>query len=54
MFNITEEQRKQLLQYMWNRPYGEVTQHITMLVQLKNIQEKKDDGEKKDVPKVSG
>jgi hypothetical protein len=54
MFNLTEEQRKQLLQYMWNRPYGEVTQHIAMLVQLKNIQEKKDDNVKKDVPKVSG
>jgi len=54
MFNITEEQRKQLLQYMWNRPYGEVTQHIAMLVKLENIQEKKNDGGKKDVPKVSG
>ena len=42
MFNITEEQRKQLLQ------------HIAMLASLKNIQEKKDDGGKKDVPKVSG
>jgi len=59
MFNITEEQRKQLLQYMWNRPYGEVAQLITMLASLKgkekeNIQEKKNDGGKKDVPKVSG
>ena len=24
MFTLTEEQRKQLLQYMWQRPYGEV------------------------------
>jgi len=54
MFNITEEQRKQLLQYMWNRPYGEVTQHIAMLVKLETIQEKKNDSGKKDVPKVSG
>ena len=23
MFTLTEEQRKQLLQYMWQRPYGE-------------------------------
>jgi hypothetical protein len=54
MFNITEEQRKQLLSYMWARPYGEVAGLIAMLVGLKNIQEKKDDGGKKDVPKVSG
>ena len=52
MFNITEEQRKQLLQYMWNRPYGEVAQHITMLIKLETIQEKKDDKAKKDVPKL--
>ena len=42
MFSITEEQRKQLLQYMWNRPYGEVATHIAMLASLKNIEEKKD------------
>jgi len=41
MFNITEEQRKQLLQYMWNRPYGEVAQHITMLASLKNVEQEK-------------
>jgi len=41
MFNITEEQRKQLLQYMWNRPYGEVAQHITMLASLKNADQEK-------------
>ena len=54
MLNITEEQRKQLLSYMWNRPYGEVAQHIAMLVKLETIQEKKNDSGKKDVPKVSG
>jgi len=59
MLNITEEQRKQLLSYMWNRPYGEVAQHIAMLASLKGreqetIQEKKNDNGKKDVPKVSG
>ena len=58
MFNITEEQRKQLLQYMWNRPYGEVAQLITMLASIKNtqenIQENKNGQAKKDVPKVSG
>jgi len=54
MLNITEEQRKQLLAYMWARPYGEVAQHIAMLVKLETIQEKKNDSGKKDVPKVSG
>ena len=48
MFTLTEEQRKQLLAYMWNRPYGEVATHIAMLASLKNIEEKKD-GSKKDL-----
>jgi len=54
MFKLTEDQRKQLLSYMWARPYGEVAQHIAMLVKLETIQERKNDGGKKDVPKVSG
>ncbi len=32
---ITEEQRKQLLQYLWSKPYGEVAQIIAMLASLK-------------------
>ena len=35
MFELTEEQRKQLLQYLWTRPYGEVAAIIAMLVSLK-------------------
>ena len=31
---ISEEQRKQLLSYMWRRPYGEVASLIAMLVGL--------------------
>ena len=31
---ISEEQRKQLLSYMWKRPYGEVASLISMLVNL--------------------
>ena len=46
---ITEEQRKQLLQYMWARPYGEVATHIAMLASLKPTESKKDDKPKKDL-----
>ncbi len=60
MFTLTEEQRKQLLQYMWARPYGEVAQHIAMLASLQpqttsstmettQLVEKKNDGSKKDL-----
>ena len=35
MFELTEEQRKQLLQYLWTRPYGEVANIIGMLASLK-------------------
>ena len=60
MFTYTEEQRKQLLQYMWARPYGEVAQHIAMLASLQpqttsstmettQLVEKKNDGSKKDL-----
>ena len=31
---ISEEQRKELLSYMWRRPYGEVAQLIAMLASL--------------------
>ena len=34
MFEITEDQRKQLLAYMWSRPYGEVAQLVAMLASL--------------------
>jgi len=48
MFTLTEEQRKQLLQYFWAKPYGEVAQHIAMLASLKST-ESKDDKPKKDL-----
>ena len=35
MFELTEEQRKQLLQYLWTRPYGEVATISAMLASLK-------------------
>ena len=37
MFELTEEQRKQLLQYMWTRPYGEVATLVGMLASLKTL-----------------
>tara|TARA_Y100000401_G_C8205333_1_gene165686 strand:+ start:440 stop:595 length:156 start_codon:yes stop_codon:yes gene_type:complete len=50
MYSITEEQRKQLLEYMINRPYKEVASYVSMLASLKkNIEEKKDDKSKKDM-----
>ena len=49
MFILTEEQRKQLLQYMWARPYGEVASHIAMLASLKPNKVEKDDKPKKDL-----
>ena len=55
MFSITEEQRKQLLQYMWNRPYGEVAALIAILASLEPLKtESKNGKDKKDVSKVSG
>ena len=36
MFELTEEQRKQLLQYMWTRPYGEVATLVGLLASLKD------------------
>ena len=32
--DLSEEQRKQLLSYMWSKPYGEVAQLIQMLASL--------------------
>jgi hypothetical protein len=52
MFTLTEEQRKQLLSYMWARPYGEVATHIAMLASLapiKPTENKKNDESKKDL-----
>ena len=36
MFELTEEQRKQVLSYLWSRPYGEVASIIGMLASLKS------------------
>ena len=46
MLNITEEQRKMLLDYMARRPYAEVYQLISMLFALKPNKEKKEEDKK--------
>mgnify|MGYP003134611292 CR=1 FL=1 len=43
MLNITEEQRKMLLDYMARRPYAEVYQLISMIMSLKSNKEKKEE-----------
>ena len=49
MLNITEEQRKMLLDYMARRPYAEVYQLIAMIMSLKPIENsKKKEEDKKD------
>ena len=48
MFEITTEQRKQLLQYFWKIPYGESAALVNMLASLPEIKkDKKDDKDKK-------
>ena len=49
MFKLTEEQRKELIAYMYRRPYGEVAQLIAMLASLKPNKVEKDDKPKKDL-----
>lgn len=39
-FLISEEQRQELLKYMWTRPYGEVYRLMEILLK---IQERKDE-----------
>ena len=54
-FIITKDQRKEILKYMWTRPYGEVAALIAVLAGLQPTESKKDNGkDKKDMSKVSG
>ena len=46
MFNIKQEERAKLLDYMSKRPYAEVYVLIAMLVGLKPIKEKKEEDKK--------
>ena len=47
MFVISDEQRKQLLQYLMARPYAEVTQLVALLASLKPMES--NDKSKKDL-----
>ena len=49
MFKLTIEQRKQLLQYFWTRPYGEVAALVNMLAALQEKNQDKDDKNKKNL-----
>jgi|TARA_R100000655_G_scaffold104484_1_gene151745 hypothetical protein len=49
MFTLTIEQRKQLLQYFWTRPYGEVAALVNMLAALQEKNQDKDDKNKKNL-----
>ena len=49
MYTISEEQRKQLLQYFWTRPYGEVAALVNMLAALQEKNQDKDDKNKKNL-----
>ena len=47
MFNITQEERAKLLDYMSKRPYAEVYTMVAMIVSLKPLEEEKKDKPKK-------
>ena len=44
MLEITDDQRKQLLEYLARRPYVEVATLIGMIASLKKKENKKSDG----------
>ena len=44
MLEITEDQRKKLLEYLARRPYVEVATLIGMIASLKKKEDKKSDG----------
>ena len=46
MFELSLEQRKQLVDYMARRPYAEVYQLIAMIMSLKPNKEKKEEDKK--------
>jgi hypothetical protein len=47
---INEEQRQEVLKYMWTRPFGEV--HRLMEVVLKLQESKNESGQKQETKKV--
>ena len=49
MFKLKTEERKQLLQYFWTRPYGEVAALVNMLAALQEKNQDKDDKNKKNL-----
>lgn len=49
-YSINEEQRQEVLKYMWTRPYGEV--YKLMEVVLKLGENKNESGQKQETKKV--
>jgi len=49
-YSINEEQRQEVLKYMWTRPYGEV--YKLMEVVLKLEENKNESGQKQETKKV--
>ena len=49
MYKITKEQRKDLLEYFWRKPYGEAAALVAMLASLEEIKKAKDDKDKKNL-----
>tara|TARA_R110002124_G_C8712044_1_gene494996 strand:- start:125 stop:283 length:159 start_codon:yes stop_codon:yes gene_type:complete len=49
-YSINEEQRQEILKYMWTRPYGEV--YKLMEVVLKLEENKNESGQKQETKKV--
>ena len=46
MFKISKEERQVLLKYLQNRPYAEVFQLIALIIGLKPLEDKKENGKK--------
>ena len=49
MFELSLEQRKDLLEYFWRKPYGEAAALVAMLASLEEIKKDKDDKDKKNM-----
>ena len=49
-YSINEEQRQEVLKYMWTRPYGEVYKRMEVVLKLE--ENKNESGQKQETKKV--